>query len=1232
MSKNKISDNIKMSGRFNLRELERDDILNTFIENDKVVIIHNALGVVKEKRINLDGRLHLDLMREGVLDTEGTRWRRIDGRIYDRGAYTTNLDFEVEQNMEEDENVAKTKIRGTMRYREMDRFGPFQHFRVNVRAKNLRDLYYAIKIANEEKADGNGYVNLHFEYADSQTEDGYAYRNKRYRSTTINENYLDSYEEFVERILEIRQGEVEGSDMMNDNQLTLLLNKFDIKLIDDLAEGINEVLFECVGMGDEKEKNCGIETIKYVCENTGMYLNKNKEKKHFNSYEKVVNFLTEQLYINNVKIPVNVFGNTFLRNSKKFKEEIKKNQFTKYKGQKMYKMDKSILKPYFICNLQGKKGTDIDFNNSINLIYDHKNKHFDVVKNPFKIKDEIYISRRREIYRKKQNKKGEDVFVLIFKPKHLKQNSMMKEKTQHKYIVFDYETIVDWKESAVLKPYSLSFGVFTEGDLNLLHYCDKENDKDGIEKIRINNCHNAVGWNCTEDLINYIDNNGKDTIYTLISFNGCNFDNFILADWLYKNRMEQITNPCYTDSQLLNFTINGRHNLFDLRRHVIGSLKYNCKSFKIGCCAKKELDHNKVQLDYENNPEKFIEDMKKNDKMIEYNDFDVLATALLYKRYSDTFKQSRHTNQIQLHKKLTIGSIIWEVFQKNNYNTKLPKLDYETYRAILDHKVAGRVELFNGTQIIEEALSSYDVCSLYPFICSVYKCYFPCGNVVKSSWENYQKVKKTKGEYDKIKIRVVETNDFKEHDVIKWIKCKKSRKSLFKDKKGKITNIERGETKHAKTEYTITFDSYDKKNENLIGFFWVNVNQSNLLKKNLPLIYPKKTKIKNDWKEPKLEKVFISSVIIDALLENGCEVEFLEDGIYFDDVKKNYEIFGFLLDFMKGKNEQDLLKGTEKYNSALRETLKLLMNSVSGKVIEGLHYDKIKLVNFYDYNQIKHSEKTEKINTIDIKGNKIFMSYSLKEEELIKKQRPVYLGALIYDYAKMYMWNHIYSKVGLDKLVYTDTDAGKCRKKDGEVWIEEYAGKKEMMDLVWNNVLEFDERYGNHKLYEKDSKVFGSFENELSDNNNLSYITMKKCYLVKNPDGTLDAFHFKGVSKTDILLTGNEDFLYDKITKHKDGTTTIKKIIKSQLEARDFYNKYSETNKLVNCVGKIMYDIKGEELFKNLHQKGYAYILTFNFRKSFKNSLQNVSVDDNHKFNKYNSNLKMVFQIKKLKL
>ena len=65
-------------------------------------------------------------------------------------------------------------------------------------------------------------------------------------------------------------------------------------------------------------------------------------------------------------------------------------------------------------------------------------------------------------------------------------------------------------------------------------------------------------------------------------------------------------------------------------------------------------------------------------------------------------------------------------------------------------------------------------------------------------------------------------------------------------------------------------------------------------------------------------------------------------------------MFDFLLDFMKAKNEQDTLNKVkdDAYNPALRETLKLLMNSLSGKVIEGLHTEKT-----VDVNSVAEYEK-----------------------------------------------------------------------------------------------------------------------------------------------------------------------------------------------------------------------------------------------------------------------------------
>lgn len=216
--------------------------------------------------------------------------------------------------------------------------------------------------------------------------------------------------------------------------------------------------------------------------------------------------------------------------------------------------------------------------------------------------------------------------------------------------------------------------------------------------------------------------------------------------------------------------------------------------------------------------------------------------------------------------------------------------------------------------------------------------------------------------------------------------------------------------------------------EDKIGFYYCDIDQSNLRNMNLPKIYAKKTKIENDWgHEEVLEDYLISNVMIDLLKKYGCKVV-IKKGFYFTDKMKSCEMFDFLLDFMKAKNEQDTKKKfkDETYNSALRETLKLLMNSLSGKVIEGLHTEKTKNVESVgDYMCLV--EKSKKVNTINAIGNKIFITYEMHEEDLIKKQRPIYLGVLIYDYAKSYMYENSYSKVGLDQLLYTDTDASKFR-------------------------------------------------------------------------------------------------------------------------------------------------------------------------------------------------------------
>jgi hypothetical protein len=89
----------------------------------------------------------------------------------------------------------------------------------------------------------------------------------------------------------------------------------------------------------------------------------------------------------------------------------------------------------------------------------------------------------------------------------------------------------------------------------------------------------------------------------------------------------------------------------------------------------------------------------------------------------------------------------------------------------------------------------------------------------------------------------------------------------------------------------------------------------------------------------------------------------------------------------------------------------------------------------------KSQNTSKSINFINDIGGKMFITYEVDAEKICKKQqRPIYLGVLVYDYAKRYMFENSYSKVGLNELLYTDTDASKFRYKkfvEWKKWVDE---------------------------------------------------------------------------------------------------------------------------------------------------------------------------------------------------
>jgi hypothetical protein len=1207
---------------------------------------------------------------------------------------------------------AKSKLKPrVLKERKLDFKGKFLN-KLLIRTRNvgnLEDLFDLIKeyVSNNDDAES---IVILFKLRG---------RNKVRGMTLRKALFENSFEEFEDSYNSVVSGS-SGSDAYNigtnPTDLEIILSEF-IALKKNLSTygGDNKyLLFKTMGI-DGSKNECGINCIKKL--GYGEVLNEyNKNRNPKNNLRTITEMCK---FIRENKLPINVCNNviedfekidanrvfgaylkTYVSNGKGgFKvKKNKEDEIIYLHYNKVVKLKMADIIPYkyilesrdniatIICDEEGKhfdilennvmtlrdnlylcvaekcifvklddekkmvklfNGKYVEINSDYDMIF-NKDR---IVKNKNYIKNDddeenIKINIIEEIIETKQEEtKKENIIIKSAYPKYIK-----------KYLFFDYETIICFKESSFMKPYSLSLLCLDDRTLKMLNKYDAENNKDEVDRIRSENCITFLGYDSSEKFVKWIYDNQGGNQFIFIGFNSANFDNFILLNTLLNFSVNDeiiIDNIQYNGNQLLNFRLSGRHICLDLHKHLaVGSLDSNCKGFKVNCCAKKSFNHDYAQSLHKEG--KLIEYINNNQELKEYNEYDVLATAVLFERYRDCLREIKSTEKYAdcLEQTTTIGSMIYKVFSEhsktqvknaivnyeevkiedkkedkkpkkgrkpkdikeiatkpNEKNKKIrpPKketrmerllgsLNYHHYKDILKYKVAGRVELFNDIQKIIERMGSGDVCSLYPFVMAVLNVYYPAGNVV-------------------------EVEDYKGDDVL--------------------------------------------------GFYYCNVKQHNLKPRNLPKIYPRKTELENIWdNEDELKGYLLSNVMIGLLREYGCEVEILpyvEDPLYKKDIldvsgnkiseelikKKSFvfshkirgcDLFEFILEMMMAKNNQDALKQNKNdlYNSALRETLKLLMNSLSGKVIEGLHIDQTEVIETEaEFNNfiIKHNNYNF-INTI---GEKLFVSYKKDEEaECLKKQRPIYLGVYIYDYAKRYMYQNSYSKIGLDKLVYTDTDASKMRYKDFEVW-KKWVRDNNIKVPAWDKAKQYDNRYGEHLIYEENSKVFGSFEDELEEMNGDSYVfycLQKKswCYESYDKEGKniCSKFKFKGINGRALMIDKKDTTIVaEKITKKRDGGEIITLAIRDinddgyELDESEIDEKTYEWA-VANADERKIENGNVAKFFENLYINREGYVLANSFRKCVKNTMRNVSIDDTDKHSDKCNNIIVRYALKKI--
>ena len=856
------------------------------------------------------------------------------------------------------------------------------------------------------------------------------------------------------------------------------------------------------------------------------------------------------------------------------------------------------------------------------LVYCPIDKHIDIItNNTIEIIDEVFTTSYRDIY-----KIIDGEFKKIYTVNEVyKCAPEVKQKMRQLYVCFDYETIIDWEDDNIMKPYSLSWFWFSHDEMEG-HLADNEILTQYYRNK--NNRQSHIGFDCSLKFLKWILDNENNTIMRFIGFNSANFDNYLLFTAImdYKININKddfsISDLLYNGNQMLSFKLNGRHTPYDIRKHLVGSLANNCEAFKVPMEFSKisGFSHDDIQQLYNNDKNTFIENIKDNEEITKYNDNDVLSLGYLFIKYYkamtaiDPVKFS-FLNGEEFVKYGTIGGVIMKIAEQHweKQGIKLPKLDIDKYRAVLRGKTAGRVDLFQqSTPKILEKIVSMDVCSLYPYIMAVFPGFFPCGELKET--EEYIEPPKE-----------VSVRKFFAH------------KEWHND-----TELMGGMTLEA---YGRKYGAHCIKTKEIIGnigFWYCDIDQRSLKQHNLPNILPEKIFklttdengnqietgdcLENKWDSDKvINNVLISNITIDLLKQHAnkgviCNIK---KGFYFTNCVKSIEMFEFLMPLMAMKNKEDTLKKEKsaEYNPVMREVVKLLMNSISGKVIEGLHTEQVKMITTAE-EYLKIDAKYS-VNTINSVGNSVFISYKKTEEELIEKQRPIYIGALIYEYARRYMYENLMKPIGLNRLLYMDTDACKFRACDVPAWQLTHG------DLIvphWEDVEKYDARYKTHKVYEENSKVFGSFENELKDNN-VSYFLQKKTWLTAKVDNGVATYikcRFKGVNPNSYLLDGMEPF----ITKDNDKFEIISEDVevfkwcvdnKHKRIGSDYDNKEGALLNQLNLY---------EKIFTNKH----AYVLCNNIQRVVKNSRRNVSIEEEEKFNKSNNCIRARYMIKKIQL
>lgn len=601
----------------------------------------------------------------------------------------------------------------------------------------------------------------------------------------------------------------------------------------------------------------------------------------------------------------------------------------------------------------------------------------------------------------------------------------------------------------------------------------------------------AVGATCLERFLEWIEVKSRGyKAVTVITVNGAKFDHEFLLDAVMRRAVDTRRDDLkprhlhLTNSKMVGFKW-GKATVFDLNLHIAASLAKMGKDFAIPPSWRKIEDgpsHTAIQDIFAQHGfdmwDPAVASPEQSQMLGEYREYglnDARATVLVYRAYK------RALESIGLTKiEPTIGAQAMKAFQATlpaikqrmlpellRTHTKeelaelelmeglLPRLSPEELDMERRNVVAGAVKLPTGPQVIAgKVIESYDVASQYPTSMTV--------------------------------------------DSFGWFAAGK--RDLIEHEDG--TPLSAAECK---------LDTH-------VGKFLIDVNQSELFERTGHVVFPfkemglKKTALgedvpvglKNHWNmdiryyngyvgamspdmyewvyEGQLNGVLVGNIELATMLELGCPVTIHKGWIYRNRIP-GWLLFDVERRWIAEKSRQDAMEGTEAYNGALRNTVKLLMNAMSGKTMQGDYTETLELVPDKDLIKkfVEYNNKGCGVTLRMAAHHMWFIEVARTKVEVQKRQYPIEWGKKIYEVSRMRILRTCYLPLGKD-MIYGDTDCVKADRQAMEAKLRPFLSERAVP--AHPEAVQLDPAYGEISLFyapgDAHRKRIGQLEDEHS--------------------------------------------------------------------------------------------------------------------------------------------------------